>query len=53
VSWIWWVAIGFVLGLNFGVAISGVLRFSSKHHKREALRNLLSGSALEGPSTVF
>jgi hypothetical protein len=53
VDWIWWLAIGFVLGLNFGVALSGVLRFSSKRHKNQALRNFVAGSPMEGPSTIF
>jgi len=53
VNWIWWLAIGFVLGLNFGVAISGVLRFSSKRHRPQTLRNFLAGSSMEGPSTIF
>jgi len=52
VDWIWWVSIGFVLGLNCGVALSGLLR-SSKRLKNEALRKSLFGTPLEGVSTVF
>jgi hypothetical protein len=52
-DWIWWLAIGFVLGLNFGIAISAWWRFTSKRLKNEALRNSLSGSSLDGLSTIF
>jgi hypothetical protein len=52
-DWIWWVAIGFGLGLNFGVGISAWLRFSSKRNPNEALRKSVSGSPLEGLSTIF
>jgi hypothetical protein len=53
VNWIWWVSIGFVLGLNCGVALSGLLRFSSERQKNEALRKSLFGAHLDGPSTIF
>jgi hypothetical protein len=52
-DWTWWLAIGFGLGLNFGIAVSAWWRFASERSKSEALRNSLSGSSLEGLSTIF
>jgi hypothetical protein len=52
-SWMWWLAIGFGLGLNFGIALSAWWRFNSGRIKNEALRHSLSGSPLEGLSTTF
>ena len=52
-DWLGWTAIGFVLGCYFGVALMSLLQLSSRRKKQEALFVSLSGSPLEGPSTVF
>ena len=51
-SWLWWLALGIIVGFNFGVALMALMQVSSWRKRQIARWATISGSPLEGPSTL-
>lgn len=49
----WWLAIGFVVGANFGIVFMALLQLSASRRKEEARRQMaMYGTPLDRTSTV-
>jgi hypothetical protein len=52
VNWMWWLAIGFVVGVYFGIALTSLMQLSSRRKQSDIRWLALSANPLEGPSTI-
>ena len=51
-NWMWWLAIGFVVGVYFGIALTSLMQLSSRRKQSDIRWLALSANPLEGPSTI-
>lgn len=52
-NWIEWLAIGFVIGLNCGVALMALMQLSNRRRREKLLKASGLASALQVRSSTF